>query len=217
MVFFDREVAMSDGGYDDGYKTCGCFWGTSPGSLILKLEKTQYDFIDKQILDVGCGEGKNAAYLAQKGAFVDAYDISKYALRNAHKLCNGHQRINLVQADVTKSKFKKSNYDLIVAYGLLHCLKREDQINELMTNLFKSLKSTGFFILCAFNTRKQNLKAHPDLKPLLLNHEAILSYFVDVGWSIIFSSDEDLFETHPNNNIPHVHSMTRIIAQKLKV
>ena len=215
MVFFDCGVAMPDGGYDDGYKSCDCFWGTSPGSLLSKLEKIKYNLEDKNVLDLGCGEGKNAVYVAQKGAFVDAYDISEYALKNAHKLCDGHQRVNLVHADVTMSKFEENAYDLIIAYGLLHCLKNKNKINELMMNLFQSLRLSGYFILCSFNSRKQNLKAHPDLRPLLLNHDEIISYFIDAHWPIIFSSDEDLLETHPNNNIPHVHSMTRIIAQKL--
>jgi hypothetical protein len=34
------------------------------------------------------------------------------------------------------------------------------------------------------------------------------------GWTLLHQSDEDLHETHPHNSIPHVHSMTRLIARK---
>jgi hypothetical protein len=34
------------------------------------------------------------------------------------------------------------------------------------------------------------------------------------AWDMIEASDTDLHEAHPNNNIPHTHSMTRIIVRK---
>jgi hypothetical protein len=33
-------------------------------------------------------------------------------------------------------------------------------------------------------------------------------------WEIQYESDEDLEESHPNNNIAHSHSITRILARK---
>jgi 2-polyprenyl-3-methyl-5-hydroxy-6-metoxy-1,4-benzoquinol methylase len=63
----------SNGGYDDGYSRCACFWGRSPGSLVQR-------FIAKvpckglRVIDLGCGEGKNAYALAHAGALVTAVD-----------------------------------------------------------------------------------------------------------------------------------------------
>jgi dihydroorotate dehydrogenase len=41
-----------------------------------------------------------------------------------------------------------------------------------------------------------------------------VDYFVSN--TIVFESDENLYETHPHNNIPHMHSMTRLIIRKWK-
>ena len=40
-------------------------------------------FRDLRVLDLGCGEGKNAAFLASRGALVEAIDSSELALANA--------------------------------------------------------------------------------------------------------------------------------------
>ena len=74
---------MSDGGYDIGYKKCNSFWGTTPSSLILKLNAEFKNYQNKSILDIGCGEAKNAIYFAEKGCYVDAFDISEFAIANA--------------------------------------------------------------------------------------------------------------------------------------
>src|SRR5690242_8250109 len=70
------------GGYDDGYDACPCFWGTKPGSLVELLVK-DVSLDGKAVLDLGSGEGKNAVYLSRLGATVEAWEISRAALKNA--------------------------------------------------------------------------------------------------------------------------------------
>ena len=61
---------MIDGGYDSGYRACPCFWGSDPGSLVSRLATIVPSFTGLQVLDAGCGEGKNAIFLAGKGAWL---------------------------------------------------------------------------------------------------------------------------------------------------
>jgi tellurite methyltransferase len=203
---------MTDGGYDTGYRTCPCFWGNKPGSLILKLDEYITNFKGKHVLDLGCGEGKNSIYLANKGCFVDAYDISDYALNNFMNLGNNLSKIKFKNADVTKLSLPADSYDIIIAYGLFHCFQDKSDVFKFIPSCIDSLKKEGIFILCAFNSRKQDLKAHPNFNPLLISHSKYLKLF-QLN-EVLFESDEDLFETHPHNNIPHMHSMTRLIIRK---
>ncbi len=205
---------MIDGGYDSGYRACPCFWGSDPGSLVSRLATIIPSFTGLQVLDAGCGEGKNAIFLAGKGAVVQAYDISQIAIQHAEDLKFGLQVGNVCfhAQDIRSASIGSLSFDVVIAYGLMHCLPDEREVRSLCALLQDATKEGGYLILCAFNDRFQDLSAHPGLTPTLLPHATYLDMFA--GWDIVEASDKDLHETHPNNNIPHTHSMSRIIARK---
>jgi SAM-dependent methyltransferase len=198
------------GGYDEGYKAIKGFWGTSPGSLVSHLLKS-YDASGRVVLDVGAGEGKNAAAFAGFGAHVDALECSSAAIGNGRELFP-HAEINWIQADVTSYVYPECYYDVIVCYGLIHCLQNEAVANKLVRSLQNSLKGGGFFILASFNNGSHDFSAHPEFEPLLLENDWFLNHFNK--WNVEIISNSILFETHPHNLIPHHHSMTRLIAAK---
>ena len=205
---------MSDGGYDAGYEACPCFWGSSPGSLVARLAEIIPSFEGLKILDAGCGEGKNAFFLAGQGATVEAYDISTLAIQHAEDFKRGRQvkNVSFHAEDIRNTHLHTATFDVVIAYGLMHCLQNQGEIRSLNKSLQDSTKEGGYLVLCAFNDRFQDLSAHPGFNPTLLTHAAYLGMFR--GWELVEASDKDLHETHPHNNIPHSHSMTRIIARK---
>lgn len=205
---------FSEGGYDDGYRMCPCFWGKKPGSLVALLEKHLGKWQDLHILDIGCGEGKNAIYLARLGAKVDAIDISAFAIANAKRAWTDKDNVNWIVYDIRQMKIEQGRYDVVILYGILHCLKDALEITEIVTKTKDATKTGGFHIVCSFNERTQDLTAHPDFSPILVRDSFYLSLYSD--WSILYHTDEDLIESHPHNDIEHVHSMTRIIAEKQK-
>lgn len=62
-------------------------------------------------LDLACGTGRNALFLAQKGFTVDAIDISDAGLEN---LKHKHPRIQPVCADLDHYDIVANRYDLII-------------------------------------------------------------------------------------------------------
>jgi len=200
------------GGYDDGYCACDCFWGREPSSLVKLLASQLGSVCGLTVLDAGCGEGKNAAFLAHQGAQVSAFDISTTALENARKAWENSDRIHWETADIRSIPLPEGTFDIVIAYGLLHCLASSGEISAVVNKLKAATKPRGFAILCAFNNRSQDLTAHPGFKPCLMPHEFYLGLFSD--WDIILSTDNDLTEIHPHNMIEHTHSMTRILARK---
>ena len=203
-----------DGGYEEGYKNCSCFWGREPGSLLKVLDNYVSDFQNLRVLDPGCGEGKNSIYFAHRGASVRAFDISRKAIENAKKAWPDEKNIHWEIADVERVEFLKEDHDIVVSYGLFHCLRSQDKISEIIKKLKWTTKKGGYQIVCAFNDRFQDLSAHPGFTPTLLNHDFYLGAFSD--WEVINVSDSDLEETHPHNNLKHKHSLTRLIARKSK-
>src|SRR6202042_3192508 len=76
------EEGPGPGGYDAAYRQCPCFWGTEPGRMVQLLARSTV-LAGAHVLDLGCGEGKNAVFLASLGCIVEAWDISAAALSNA--------------------------------------------------------------------------------------------------------------------------------------
>jgi 2-polyprenyl-3-methyl-5-hydroxy-6-metoxy-1,4-benzoquinol methylase len=200
------------GGYDDGYRQCACFWGTEPGSFLRLLQRQGLTFPGLNILDAGCGEGKNAAFLARQGALVDAIDVSEVAILNGCRQWADLAGLRWQVGDVRQFELPQEYYDVVVAYGLLHCLPSVPEVLRVLTRLQDTTRRSGYLVLCAFNVRHQELEAHPGFVPSLISHAAYLATFS--GWQIIADSDSDLTERHPHNNIEHTHALTRILARK---
>lgn len=202
---------MTDGGYDVGYEASPCFWGREPGTFVKELAKRCVTLYGAHVLDAGCGEGKNAHFLASLGAHVVAIECSAAALANARALWPS-DKIEWIEGDIRSQQVVEQKFDVVVAYGLTHCLNGLDEIASLIQKLKRGTKPGGRNVLCAFNSRFQDLLAHPGFTPCLLQHETYLKAYED--WDIELVSDEDLTEVHPHNNIVHTHALTRILARR---
>lgn len=203
-----------DGGYDNGYRSCQCFWGSNPGSYIKLLCGRVPSLAGMKILDAGCGEGKNAVFLAGRGATVEAVDMSELAIQNARRHWKDCSQVQWRCEDIRQVLVSSQNYDIVVAYGLLHCFPSTVEVRDVLARIQEATNCSGYNVICAFNDRYQELDAHPGFTPSLLSHEDYLNSY-SVGWEVIAESDADLSEQHPHNNIQHTHSMTRILARKL--
>jgi ubiquinone/menaquinone biosynthesis C-methylase UbiE len=206
-------MVSTAGGYDEGYSACSCFWGREPGRMVKRLLEAGPEVTGLRILDVGCGEGKNAHALASVGAQVTAVDCSALALRNA-RAAWPEDSVEWIEADVREARWPAESFDIVIAYGLLHCLLNRCDVKAVVSCLQTATQIGGRHVVCAFNSRRQELRgAHRGFEPCLLSHDDYLAFYA--GWSVEQASDEDLQETHPHNRIAHVHSLTRIIARKL--
>jgi tellurite methyltransferase len=202
-----------NGGYDEGYRSCPCFWGREPGSLVRELASEVASFSGMRVLDAGCGEGKNAAFFAQQGALVTAVDISRQAIANAEAAWPPDLKVSFQVGGIETLDLAAHSWDVVLMYGLLHCLPTREVIELTVSRLQQATRLNGFHVLCAFNDRAQDLTAHPGFSPTTLPHDAYVQMYR--GWHLLRSSDSDLHEVHPHNNIPHSHSMTRLLAQKV--
>jgi 2-polyprenyl-3-methyl-5-hydroxy-6-metoxy-1,4-benzoquinol methylase len=200
---------QKDGGYDDGYAACDCFWGRSPGSLVGNLISKQ-SLLGLRALDLGCGEGKNADALTRAGATVVAVDCSKLALANGRR---SFQQANIIwiEADAEDHLRVCGSYDLIVMYGLLHCLETPQAIANMIELAIRKTTQGGMHIVVAFNDGPHDLSAHPNFKPTLTTHNFYRDQYK--YQQLLSENDSILHETHPHNNIPHFHSVTRLVAR----
>ena len=143
-----------------------------------------------------------------------AIDASALALRNAAAAWPNTANISWEHGDVRDMSLLPQTYDVVLAYGLLHCLRNASEVRQIVAKIQSATIAGGFNVVCAFNARKQELTAHPGFSPVLLAHDDYAQLYA--GWQLLHSTDNDLNEAHPHNGIRHTHSMTRLIVRKLR-
>jgi len=208
---------VDKGQYDTEYKQGPCFWGTAPSKYVKLIEKYLPDGKDKKALDIGAGEGKNSFFLAEKGFDVTANEISLYAIKN---FINEYIRrtnegfagnINIVLSDAEKW-LTSGPYDLIVSYGMLHCLKSKENIFNMVDNMKKNTNKNGLNIICTFVKGLPVPDIQSYLEPTFLSSEEIKGLYSD--WEILDFETDILEHTHPTSKVQHKHSLCRLIAKK---
>ncbi len=120
-------------------------------------------------LDIACGEGRNAIYLARHGFEVDAIDISEVAI-NRGRGAAGDMRINFIATDLEGFKIPANTYDLIINFNYLQ--------RSLVQEIKKGLKGGGHIIFETYTLEQQ--KFGPPRNPdFLLGPNELLRLFND--------------------------------------
>lgn len=100
----------------------------------------------KEILDLGCGAGRDALYFADKDLKVTAVDISEGGISILREE-NG-ENIDCICKDVRDIDFPDSSFDVVYAHLILQYLDHAE-MNIIMKKLYKMLKKNGYiFIKC---------------------------------------------------------------------
>lgn len=205
---------MKNGGYEDGYSQCQCFWGENPANHVQQIPSLFDSVCTLKALDVGCGEGKNSNYMARLGIEVDAIDISKIAIDKARLLWPNEDKITWKVSDVRKICVEPLAYDIVVSTGSLHCLSDEIEITYSLNKIKEATKQGGINIISAFNSGTHDFTGHgSDFTPYLVSHDFFEAVYSD--WHIIEISNIIQDDIHPHTNMKHMHSITRLIARKL--
>lgn len=75
-------------------------------------------------VDLGCGNGRNAVYLAQRGCRVDAIDLSKTAIGKGRSLAKQAEvDVNFNVGSIFDGPLTEYRYDFAYDGGLLHHLQ----------------------------------------------------------------------------------------------
>jgi SAM-dependent methyltransferase len=109
-------------------------------------------------LDVGCGPGRNAIYLARNGFQVDAVDISATAIAWATERADGLD-VRFRHGDAFTTE---GTYDLIYDSGCFHHQPPHRRISYLAL-LDRALKPGGHFALTCFTSEEGTAAPDADL------------------------------------------------------
>jgi tellurite methyltransferase len=200
--------------YDQWYAGEEHYWGKTPsGSCdkVLEIIRPTAEFRPK-LLDLGCGEGRNAVYFAQHGFDVVGLDLSPVGLEKMKRYAEevGVQ-IRAIQADITGYELCET-YDVLFSTGTLQYLPTEIRPQR-FENYRDHTSSSGINAFSAF-VRKPFITKAPDPAGIEIPYTSgeLMSYYWD--WEIVYCTEE-IFDCM-SSGIPHKHAVDRIIARRYR-
>ncbi len=106
----------------------------------------------KQVLEIGCGTGKNSLWLSEKADHVTAVDFSEEMLAKAKEKVTS-DKVNFVQADIIKGwSFESGMYDL-VTFSLV--LEHIENLEHIFRQAADMLVSGGYVYIGELHPFKQ--------------------------------------------------------------
>ena len=186
-------------------------FGSEPNKTVTEFEK----FFDNDwnVLDVGCGDGKNSLYLAEKGfKNIDAFDISEAAIEKLKRLSDEKGlNVNAMVEQLQNFEFSKE-YGLVMSFGVYHFVEKDVWKNFIL----KAKEHTcvgGIHIVQLFN---DNVAPSPDIAPFavgMAKDGEIKELYED--WEILQFLSYEFEEKHPGVPL-HKHASNKIVARKIR-
>ena len=203
----DRQITI----YEEEYKTQEYYWGMEPNKACYQVLQLMPPTKHLKLLDVGCGEGKDAVFFARNGYDVSAFDVSDAGIEKTRSLAEKvGVHVNVFKADILDYRLD-TYYDIIFSSGVLHYIK-PDYRKEIFNNYKQFTNENGMHVLNVF-VNKPFIAPPPENEPNAFKWHSgeLLTYYND--W-LIKDSSEIVFDCN-SSGIPHKHAMTEMIAQKI--
>jgi SAM-dependent methyltransferase len=147
-------------------------------------------------LDLGCGAGRNARWLANVGYTVDAIDLSATAIDWANEQAN-NDRVRFIVGNVFELAILTRGYDLVHDSGLFHHLPPHRRISYLDV-LHRAVAPGGAFTLSCFASGAMGSEADDETLYKIGSLEGGLAY-EESDLRDMFADDFDLVELRRMN------------------
>ena len=154
--------------WDQKHATGGA--SENPSAFLVEiLDSGSWNIPRGRALDIACGKGRNAHFLARMGFEVEGIDISAAALAEAESRAREESlRIAWRQADLETITLPRNHYDLIVEFNYLE--------RSSVPKIKNALKTGGFVIFETFLIGQEAM-GHPKNPAYLLGHNELLELF----------------------------------------
>jgi tellurite methyltransferase len=165
--------------WDQRYTSPGDSLKQGPHALLARYAPPYCPGI--RALELACGLGRDALWLAAQGYRVDAFDISVAALRRARArmLRRRLSGVNFVVADLDHFPLPDRTYDLVYVFRFLD--------RDLFPAIRARVRAGGRVIYETLNVRR--LEAAPGTSPgHMLRLGELPGYFP--GWTVLDAADE---------------------------
>lgn len=197
--------------YEEQYKTDGYYWGTAPNEACYEVLRLVPPTRRLRLLDIGCGEGKDAVFFARNGYEVTAFDVTDAGVEKTRQLADRvGVRVNAFKADILDYRLDAS-FDVLYSSGALHYMHPAYRA-EIFDNYKRFTNADGVHIFNAF-VYKPFIAPPPENEPYAYPWHSgeLLAHYRD--W-LIMDSSEVVFDCN-SSGIPHRHAMSKVMARKV--
>lgn len=162
--------------YEERYKAAheqGVSWASDKNSpIVLDIIKKYNILIDHNLLEVGCGEGRDSRAVLEKGYNLMAIDISKEAIEYCKKIMPVfNERFRVL--DCLTDRLDKS-FDFIYGIAIIHMLVLDEDRDGFYQFIRNHLNPNGLALICSMGDGE--LEMHSDISTAFdiqeRNHES---------------------------------------------
>lgn len=118
--------------------------------LFDQLLKGRFDNC-QNVLDAGCGNGRNLVYFLKQKIAVYGVDQDTYSIAQLKQLSQEfnpkNDLSNFVVGELDKLPFEDDFFDCIICNAVLHFAKDEQHFNNMLQSIWRVLKPNGFLLV----------------------------------------------------------------------
>ena len=200
--------------YEEKYSTQAFYWGIAPNELCCELLKLKPPVKPFRVLDIGCGEGKDAVFLARCGYQVSAFDVAETGLEKGRRLARQcGVEVDFFRADLRDWQ-PEGEYDIVFSSGVFHYLSPEKraQVTQCLKahTAVQGLHAINVFVPKPFLAPAPDLEEEEKRVPPWRSGE-LFSHYHD--W-LFHRHEERIFDCSSGGE-PHRHCMDVMIAEKI--
>lgn len=194
-------------------------WADSYDSMANKTRDLEGEVLRKtfvnphygNIIELGCGTGKNTDWLSKKADFVIAMDFSPEMIKKAKEKIR-EQNVNFIETDLNVDWPVKPGWANLISCSLV--LEHIDDLNFIFSEASRALKRNGKFYICELHPWKQysGSKARFETDQGLHEPKAYVHHISDYldaahhnGFSLLDLNE--YFDDKEKENIPRLISL----------
>ena len=187
------------------------YWGMAPAAFCDELIGLRPFPAAQTVLDIGCGEGKDAVYMATRGYRVTAFDIAANGIAKTRRLARERGvEVNAIVADINAFQ-DDGAYDIVYSSGTLQYLLEACKA-DFFDRIRRLTKVNGVAYFNVF-VEKPFLELPPDwdVGEKLWRPGELFTWLAD--WKV-HRIDEVIFEDD-SGGVPHFHCMDTILCERM--
>ena len=198
--------------YDGRYAGQEYYWGTKPSAICHQVLQLLPPDQPVSLLDIGCGEGRNAVFFAHNGYGVTAFDSSAAGVAKTELLAEAaNVPIAVFQADMNGHRLE-GKFDVLFSTGVFHLIPRKLR-QEVFAHYKQHTAGGGLNVFSVF-VRKPFIGKAPDGGPgrgalAIGGAPNALPRLEDR-----VSARKRIFDCM-SGGIPHQHAVNRVIARNI--